>query len=308
MPEADAEIPGGAWATLRGAAAALAREFRAFGLATPELDARLLALHACGLRREDFIAASDAQIDPDTIARIGQYGKRRLAGEPVSRIVGRREFWGRDFIVTPSVLDPRPDTETLVEAALGLLRNDDAPARPARILDLGTGSGCILLTLLAELPQAWGVGADLSGDAIAVARENAARLGVQDRAAFVQADWTAAFRGPFDLVVSNPPYVVAAEIGGLERSVRAFDPLMALDGGEDGLAAYRRIAARWDELVAPHGWLIVEAGAGQAADIAGIFRFSVMRMKPVETRIYRDLAGIDRVVAVRRQIARRERD
>ncbi len=181
-------------------------------------------------------------VSREQAALIASYRRRRLAREPVSRIVGSREFWGRDFLIGPDVLDPRPETETLIETALDVLRQQGRLAEPVSLLDLGTGSGCILLTLLAELPQAWGIGVDRSLGAIEIARENARKLGVDGRSAFVLADWAEPFCGPFDLILSNPPYIKSEEIAGLAEDVRRYDPASALDGGADGLEAYRRIA------------------------------------------------------------------
>lgn len=208
------------------------------GLPTPELDARLLVRGATGASEIEMIREPGAFISPEEEALLGAYEHRRLAGEPVSRILGRREFWGLDFAVTPAVLDPRADSETLVAAALDLLRGVEAP----RILDLGTGSGCLLLALLAERPDALGVGVDISAAALDVARANAVALGLAARAGFVAADWTAGVDGVFDLVVSNPPYIVSAGIAALDAGVRDHDPRLALDGGADGLDAYRALA------------------------------------------------------------------
>ncbi len=210
-------------------------------------------------------------------------------------ILGEREFWGLTFKVTPAVLVPRPDSETLIEAALELL-----PDRrlPWRILDLGLGSGCLLISLLKEFPDASGVGLDASADALAVARGNALALGVADRATLVegdwrQADWADRLGGPFDLVVSNPPYVEASVIDGLMPEVARYEPRMALDGGPDGLAAYRAIAASTSQLVKRGGFLAAEAGEGQSVEIARIFAAAGLTPKAP----WKDLGGIERVVA-----------
>jgi release factor glutamine methyltransferase len=219
---------------------------------------------------------------------------RRVAREPMAYILGEREFWGRPFKVSPAVLVPRPDSETVIEVALSVLADR---ARAWRILDLGLGSGCLLLTLLKEFPNARGVGLDVSREALAVAQENARSLGVADRATLLHGDWrardwTAPLGGPFDLVVSNPPYIEGATIDGLMPEVARYEPRLALDGGQDGLAAYRAIALASGELVAAPGHLVVEIGEGQAIEIAHIFEAAGLHpVAPV-----RDLGGILRVL------------
>lgn len=221
---------------------------------------------------------------------------RRVKREPMAYILGEREFWGLPFRVTPAVLVPRPDSETVVEAALSLMPDR---AHAWRILDLGLGSGCLLLTLLREFPTACGVGLEVSPDALAIAQDNAGSLGVADRATLLLGDWrrsgwTALLGGRFDLVVSNPPYIEAAAVEGLMPEVARFEPRLALDGGPDGLAAYRLIAAAGPELVTDGGHLLVEVGEGQATEISGIFaQFGLRPGTP-----FKDLAGIDRVVPV----------
>jgi release factor glutamine methyltransferase len=204
----------------------------------------------------------------------------------VAQIIGRRAFWGRDFRVTAAVLDPRPETETLIARALA------GPA-PATILDLGTGRGAILVTLLAELPAARGLGTDIDPAALAVAAENAARHGVADRAGFRHADWTDGIEGRFDLVVSNPPYIAAAEIAGLAPDVRDWEPRHALTAGPTGLEAYARIAGGLAGLLAPHGRGLLEIGAGQGAAVTAL-----MRSAGFTASVHRDLDGRDRVVEV----------
>jgi release factor glutamine methyltransferase len=219
--------------------------------------------------------------------RIEALAARRLIHEPVARIVGEKEFWGLSFIVTPAVLVPRPETETVVEQALA--RVDRAAA--LRIADLGTGSGAILLALLSELLHAHGIGIDIAAGALDAARRNAQRLGLADRADFVLGDF-AAVEGTFDLVVSNPPYVASADIATLSPDVRKYDPHQALDGGPDGLAAYRAIAALAPRLLAPAGHLVVEIGAEQESAVSQIFLQSGLAMAAVR----HDLAGIPRVL------------
>jgi release factor glutamine methyltransferase len=237
------------------------------GIDTAVLDARLLFQAASGLRHEDIVAEPDAIVPPEAAARFSGFIERRCRFEPVSRILGTREFYGRSFRVTPDVLDPRADTETLVGAALGLAKGKG----PLRILDLGTGSGAIVVTLLAELPGATAVASDLSAAALAAAKGNAEALGVSGRASFVQANWFEGIEGRFDLIVSNPPYIPLADIAGLAPDVREFDPPRALDGGPDGLEAYRRIAGGAAGHLTPSGRVVAELGAGQENAVNEVF-------------------------------------
>ncbi|HEX7775047.1 MAG TPA: peptide chain release factor N(5)-glutamine methyltransferase [Parvibaculum sp.] len=237
------------------------------GIASPELDARLLVQAAAGCDEIDMIREPGRMLAPAEIERLAGFEARRLAHEPVSRIVGLREFWGLTFKVTPATLDPRPDSETLIEAALDLLPAASAPM----ILDLGTGTGCLLISLLHERREARGIGVDISTEALAAAAANAEALGVGKRAAFRHTSWADGIEDRFDLVISNPPYIAAADIGGLAPEVRDHDPRLALDGGADGLDAYRAIAALLPRLLVPEGHAVVELGDGQAASVRGIF-------------------------------------
>ncbi len=283
-------------ADLRGASVAharrvLAEQFREAGIDTPELDARILIGHALGLDHTALATSANQQVSDVSASAIERLAAQRLAGEPVARIVGEKEFFGLPFTVTPAVLVPRPETETIVELALSLIDR----ARPLRIADLGTGSGAILLALLSELPLARGVGTDIAVDALDVARLNARRLGVESRANFVACDYATALSGDFDLVVSNPPYVATHIIEQLEREVRDHDPRHALDGGADGLAAYRAIAAIAAQVLKPAGHLVTEIGAGQENDVSAIF--AAQRLEMTGSR--RDLSGIVRALAAR---------
>jgi release factor glutamine methyltransferase len=278
------------------AAARLLREAR---IAAPELDARLLLCNAAGLSHEAYVAALNDALVPDAAARFGQYVERRLAGEPVSRIIGIREFYGRSFRIDASTLDPRPDTETLVEAALGLVDREGLRERPLKLLDLGTGSGCILITLLAELTQASGVGVDVSLPALEQARDNAHALGVGNRASFIASDWLEAVEGSFDLVVANPPYLSAADMAALSPEVRDHDPRPALDGGPDGLSAYRRIVPGLRKALRPGGFALFEIGPDQAQAVSGLLAGA--GLAPEEAP-WRDLAGRPRVVGARLRV------
>ena len=274
---------------------AVAGRFREAGLDTPDLDARLIVGHVLGLDHAGLARESERALDPCALAGIDTLAARRLAGEPVARILGVKEFWGLPFAVTPAVLVPRPETETVVETALARLDAAGARGRLLRIADLGTGSGAILVALLHELPEAFGIGTDCSVGAIETARENAQRLGFAERAVFVACDFGAALAGGLDLVVTNPPYIARAEIAELPREVRDFDPVAALDGGADGLVAYRAIVSDARRLLAPGGFLVMEVGAGQSeavSALAGAARLTAIAATP-------DLAGIPRVVSAR---------
>jgi release factor glutamine methyltransferase len=270
------------------------RILRDAGIDTPELDARVLLCHAAGLAHESYIARAREALPAAAGPRLEAALARRLKHEPVARIVGIREFYSRSFVLGKDTLDPRPDTETLIEAALDIVRKQDGQEKPLKLLDLGTGSGCILVILLAELPFAEGLGTDLSPDALAVAADNARTHGVGSRAAFAAADWLDAVSGKFDLILSNPPYLATSEIAGLAKEVAAHDPNLALDGGPDGLEAYRRIAARARDALTEDGRLLVEIGPGQGEDVAAIFARAGLAPEGGEGR--RDLAGRPRVV------------
>ena len=279
--------------TPRGEAlAALTRAMRGV-VDEPEREATLLLSGVCGLRAADLVAAPDAPLG-DAADRLDEAARRRLAGEPLSRILGRREFWSLEFALSPDVLDPRPESETVVEAALAAFAA--RRAEPLRVLDLGVGAGALLCALLSELPAARGIGVDLSEGAAAVARANVAALGLSERAEIRVGDWAAGLDGPFDLIVANPPYVRSAEIAGLPREARDYDPRLALDGGADGLDAYRALMPQIARLLAPEGRFFVEVGAGQAADVEAIA--AAAGLGELTTR--RDLSGIARVVAGRR--------
>lgn len=260
------------------------------GSETPQLDARLLLQAAAGLSREAMILDPMQPVPPEAVDRFLGLIARRERREPVSRILGERDFYGRTFHVSPDVLDPRPDTETLIAAALDLMPEG------ARVLDLGTGSGAIAVTLLAERPDVSGVAVDLSPGALAVAKANAERHGVLPRLAFAQGNWFAPVGGRFDLIASNPPYIPEGDIAGLSPDVRNFDPRLALVGGVDGLDPYRVIAAGAAAHLAAEGHVLVEIGAGQAEDVAAIFAASGFRAAGRHS----DLGGHVRCLAFRR--------
>jgi release factor glutamine methyltransferase len=249
-----------------------------------------LVLRAAGLKPTDLIADPDAPLGA-AAANARVFATRRAAGEPLSRIVGRREFWGLAFALSSETLDPRPETETIVEAALATFAARRGEA--LRIVDFGVGSGALLAALLSEFPAARGVGVDLSPGAAAQARANLESLGLVARSEIRVANWAEGLEGQFDLIVANPPYICSGEIAGLAREVRDHDPRLALDGGADGLDAYRALAPEIARLLAPTGRFFVEVGAGQAADVIAIARSAGL----IELATHRDLAGVDRVVS-----------
>lgn len=258
---------------------------------TAKLDARLLVQSAFGKTREDMLINPFERAREPWLAQARAMVRRRERGEPVSRILGRREFWSLEFLISPATLDPRPDTEAVVEAALAQIEDRRAPLR---VLDLGVGSGCLLLALLSELPAAAGVGMDIEAGAASTARRNAERLGLWERAVFCVGNWADTLDARFDLVVANPPYIPSGDIRWLPVEVRGFDPYMSLDGGHDGLGAYRAIAQQLPRLLTPTGTAHLELGAGQAEDIAEIMREAGLKVVAVR----HDLAGIERCMSV----------
>ncbi len=263
-----------------------AARLAAAGVEAPRREARILLAAALGTEAAGLLGWGDIDL-----AVFEPLLARRLAREPMAYILGRREFWGLSFFTTPASLIPRPDSETLIEAAIAA-RQDSRAVR--RILDLGTGTGCLLLAALTEFPQAFGVGVDLAPAAAALAARNAGALGLAGRAAFFVGDWAAALTGTFDLILSNPPYIPAGEVQALMPEVAQFEPGLALDGGADGLHAYRRILAALPGLLAHDGVAVLELGSGQA-DL-------VVRMAAAEfaTSSHADLAGHDRALVLRR--------
>ena len=267
-----------------GAAGRLLREA---GIDTPKLDAGVLMQHVLGAGREALLGERDLPLRPAEARRLAALVRRRAAREPIAYLTGRREFWSLDLAVDRSTLVPRPETETVVEAVLAHAAR--LPAR-ARLLDLGTGSGCLLVALLGELGSAAGLGVDVSAAAVSLARANAGRNGVGGRASFIVADWGAPFAGRFDMVVSNPPYVAACDLASLAPEIVRHEPQAALDGGADGYACYRRLAPQIARLLAPGGMAALELGAGMADAVAALFRAAGL----VEIGRRRDLAGIER--------------
>ncbi|MFQ5622934.1 MAG: peptide chain release factor N(5)-glutamine methyltransferase [Paracoccaceae bacterium] len=276
MSRSVSELLGHATETLRSA-----------GIPGAAQDARILLSRAIGCDRVALAGRLERQLSPVEARTFGEFVSQRCARRPVSQIIGHREFWGREFRVSSDVLDPRPETETIIAEAL-------SGPRPRRILDLGTGSGCLAATLLAEFPNARAVAVDVSRTALEVARENAARLGVIDRLDLIWSDWFAEVGGQFDLVVSNPPYVSESEHAALGADVRLWEPPLALLAGKDGLDAYRAIATGLRDHLAPAGTALLEVGHNQSGPVVGIFRAAGFP----SVHASKDMDGRDRIVKI----------
>lgn len=256
---------------------------------SPAIDARLLVEAASGASRLDILTDPHRPMTSDQRATLDAYIERRLRREPVSRILGRKGFWKIMLTVTPDVLSPRPDTETILDIAMLAFE----PARAFNVIDLGTGSGAILLAVLSERPGAHGVGTDISSEALAVARENAANLDLDGRATFLRTEWAAGFGDhSFDLVVSNPPYIPSDDILGLDPEVRDHDPVLALDGGPDGLQAYRDLAPEIARILKPGGVFAVEIGWDQGEAVKALFEAAGLE----NVKVVKDLGDRDRVI------------
>jgi release factor glutamine methyltransferase len=267
------------------AASALTRA----GFEEPRRGARRLIASALDLAPVELLGHPERVLDEREVDRVRLTLGRMIAREPLSRIFGRREFWGLDFALSADTLDPRPETETVVEAVLRRIPDRGAPLR---FLDLGTGTGCILLALLSEFPAALGFGVDIAPGAAMMARVNAAALGLADRAYFLAGDWAAAVSGEFDAIVSNPPYIARSGLADLPQEVARYDPCGALDGGPDGLGAYRSLGAELPRLLAPRGFFACEVGLHQALAVAEILRGFGLVINGCD----RDLAGVARCV------------
>jgi release factor glutamine methyltransferase len=283
--------------TVETARRALTARLKSAAIDSAELDARMLVGAALGLDLTGMITAAHRRLTLDESNHLDEFARRRLAGEPVARILGVKEFWGLPLELSSATLVPRPDTETIVELALEMLGADGATNKPLRIADLGTGSGAILLALLSELPSAHGFGTDISTEALQTAADNAVRLGLAGRTTLIACDYASGLSGAFDLIVSNPPYIRSADIAGLACEVREHDPLAALDGGADGLNAYRALIPQAAGLLAPGAALVVEAGEGQSKEIEDLMTAAGLT---TGYQARADLAGIPRAVAGRK--------
>ncbi|CAN5323177.1 peptide chain release factor N(5)-glutamine methyltransferase [soil metagenome] len=275
--------------TLVSAWKAASAQLKAGRIDSPAIDARLLLEVAADASRMDILTDPYRLVTGEQQGRLDGYVERRLKREPVSRILGRKGFWKIMLSVTPDVLSPRPDTETLLDIAMLVF----APGEAFSLIDLGTGSGAILLAVLAERPAAKGVGTDISSEALAVARENAANLDLDGRATFLRTEWAAGFADhSFDFVVSNPPYIPSGDIPGLDPEVREHDPVLALDGGPDGLRAYRELAPEILRVMKPGGVFAVEVGWDQGPAVKALFKAAGF----TGLRIVKDLGDRNRVV------------
>ncbi|HVM79816.1 MAG TPA: peptide chain release factor N(5)-glutamine methyltransferase [Stellaceae bacterium] len=272
---------------------ATASRLAAAGIDDSRREARLLMATALGWDAARVLAYPESVLDAEAEARLESLLARRARREPMARILGHREFWSLRFELSPATLDPRPDSETLIEAALAALPDR---AQPYRALDLGTGSGCLLLALLSELPQAWGLGIDRAAEAVATARRNAAALGLGSRARFAVGDWATAIAGDWHAILVNPPYIASGAIAGLMPEVAKHEPRLALDGGRDGLDAYRTLLPQVAGLLAPQGVAVIELGEGQLAAVAEIA--SAVGLVIHGKR--HDLAGVERCLIVAR--------
>lgn len=282
--------------TLGQLLASVRLELRQAEIDGAELDARLLVQHYTGATLTDFVTRSDTPVAEPVVEAIRIAVQRRLAGEPVHRIIGEREFYGLSFKLNADTLEPRPDTEALIGLVLPFLQKKITENGFADFLDMGTGTGAIAVTLLHEVRQARGVAVDIAAGAVEAARINAGQAGVSSRLAVLQSDWFAAVRGKYDLIVSNPPYIPVKIVLELERGVKDFDPRRALDGGEDGLDFYRSLAQQSGAYLRENGMIAIEIGAGQAEDIQAIFEQHDYRL----TEIAEDLAGHQRALSFRR--------
>ncbi|WP_425105277.1 peptide chain release factor N(5)-glutamine methyltransferase [Ancylobacter sp.] len=273
---------------------AFAAAFAECGMEAPEREARALLRGGLGLSDLDLVTRGEQEVAQEDATRLRALAERRARGEPLARLTGRREFWSLDFALSPETLVPRPETETLVEAALSLFPDRSAPLR---LLDLGTGTGALIAALLSEYPAAFGVGVDLAPGAARQTRANLATLGFATRAAVLVGHWGEALTGGFDLVVSNPPYIPSTDIPALQREVRAHDPLLALDGGPQGLDAYRALAEALPGLLVAGGYAVLELGIGQERQVAGLLTAAGLS---VEGPARADLAGIARAMIARK--------
>lgn len=283
---------------VRTALSAATLSLKDAGIDTARLDAELLLAQIFGIARFDLVLQGDTDITDDQANAFEALLARRRTHEPMAHILGSREFWSLDFAVNQHTLVPRPDSETLVEAVIKSVQDAD-PMAPFRILDLGTGSGCLLLAILSELKGGHGLGVDISNDALLVAQRNAQALGMAERAEFQPFDYMQASGldgfGDFDIIISNPPYIESADIATLDEEVRDFDPHGALDGGTDGLDHYRRLADITRNWLRPNGRLFLEVGAGQAGPVSKILAQNDWD----DVAIYKDLAGVERALGAR---------
>jgi len=271
--------------------------WRAAGVETADLDARLLVANLAGVEPHQLATAGETPLTPAVRERLDKALQSRLDGMPVHRILGAREFYGLTFGLSPATLEPRPDTETLIEAVLPLIRETIAAKGTCSIADLGIGTGAIGLALVAECPDASCLGIDISAEAVSTALENAQTLGLGGRYRAISGDWLSGIDARFDLIVSNPPYIPTADLASLSREVVDHDPMLALDGGPDGLDAYRVIAAQAGARLEDAGYLALEIGIGQSQSVTALFTASGFD----RIGVYADLGGVDRVLLFKKR-------
>jgi release factor glutamine methyltransferase len=279
--------------TIAAALTEASRRLGAGGIDNPRGEARLLLCHVLGFGAERVLGHPEHEIGNDALKNFWEAVSRRVRREPMSHVLGKREFWSLDFQVTPDTLDPRPDSETLVEA---VLLHVTERGRRLRVLDLGTGTGCLLLAILSEFPNATGVGIDISAPALEIAKANSVALGLDDRVEFHHAEWDAGLHGAFDIVVSNPPYIPTGELAFLEPEVALFEPRLALDGGVDGLREYRALVPVFERRLKAKGVAVIELGAGQSGSVGRLMAgegFDVVDQ-------CQDLGGVTRCLVLRR--------
>ncbi len=268
--------------------------FRDAELAEADLDARVLIAEVLGVEPRNLVLEYEQEISSEKLAVVARYVEERLSGKPVGRILGKREFWGLEFSLSPATLEPRPDTETLVEAALAFCQDHGGLDKPWVFADVGTGTGALAVALLSELPNAVCVAVDISEEALETARQNAAKNGVLDRFIPVHSSYLDALSQCFDFVVSNPPYIRSNVIEELSHEVRQHDPMLALDGGADGLVAYKELIGNAKRVLKENGGLLMEIGFDQAEELAGLAKGLV----DLEVRCLHDLAGQPRVITI----------
>jgi len=268
------------------------QHLKSSGIGSPFLDAELLLAHALGKNREFVIGRPEYQLSESEREVFAGFIKRRASFEPVAKITGTKEFWGRGFLVSGATLDPRPDSESLIEAVLELFPDKNSAFS---ILDFGTGSGCLPLTLLAEYPQTQAIGVEINQDTLNIAILNAQKIGLAKRINFILNDWAEGMEGKFDLIISNPPYIKKSDIKKLAPEVSIYEPILALDGGDDGLECYRKLAPKLTGLLNKGGYAVFEFGKGQHYDIKGIFEDAGMNFVSFQN----DLSGEPRCIIAR---------
>ena len=266
----------------------LCNNFSIIGIETPELDARIILKEVLSLDDKDLILKESLDIPNELIEKIIAIESRRLNGEPISKIFKKRDFYNSTFLISNDVLDPRPETELIVEIANNFIDKNEVK----NILDLGTGSGCILLSILKENKMINGLGIDLSKDAISIAKQNSKKLNLETQSNFLISNWMSSVNYKYDLVVSNPPYIASEDIKKLSKSVKIYDPILSLDGGDDGLNSYRLIASDLKRVVSKHALVIIEIGYNQSLQVIEIFKKNNFKLM----KKYNDINGLDRVL------------